>query len=649
MSFWDNVLSRVGPSLRVFTPRVSYVGLPWIDEMVGSLTPTAMWKTQPHLRTVVSFRCENVSQLGTHLYVRQPDGGRVRSYDSPAAKTLKYVDGQMTTSDLIYALVGDIDLHDRAYWWIMVNEDPDIPSPYRIRRLPPAWVSEHEADIWGVKSYEVGTDLGRVIVPASEILVFRGYDPSTTRGQSPALDALKDTLREQIAATTYRQQVWKLGGRVSAIITRPKDAPAWSDTAKQQFKTDWYSKFTGNGSQAGGVPILEDGMTYNKVDFSAKDQQFVEAARLAFQTVCGVYHINPSMVGQTEGTSGRSVREYRKMLYGDNLGPLIKKIEDRINTFLLPKIGGLPGEYFEFNLLEKISGDFIEQGQLLSTSVGGPWMTRNEARARQNLPAIDGGDDLIVPLNVTEGGQASPTDTGSQNLDPNAEEPDQDPLKSPEAFYGRKLGIKKKPTRAQEREALRKEHEKVLTKFFNRQAGVVKSRLGAKSPDWWDEERWNKELYDDLLPLHQKSVRAGALRVSKDFDEEYVENYLDSTATNNAERINRTTREALEEALDDDDTDSAISSVFEIAADSRTSMLAETAVTFALAFGMKEAGRQSGAATKTWITGYNPRPEHAAMDGETVPIDEPFSNGADYPGGIDDPDSYGCNCELDIN
>jgi hypothetical protein len=42
-------------------------------------------------------------------------------------------------------------------------------------------------------------------------------------------------------------------------------------------------------------------------------------------------------------------------------------------------------------------------------------MTRAEARARLNLPHLEGTDELIVPLNVLEGGQASPTDSGSQN------------------------------------------------------------------------------------------------------------------------------------------------------------------------------------------------------------------------------------------
>ena len=53
---------------------------------------------------------------------------------------------------------------------------------------------------------------------------------------------------------------------------------------------------------------------------------------------------------------------------------------------------------------------------------------------------------------------------------------------------------------------------------------------------------------------------------------------------------------------------------------------------------------------KTWITGSNPRPEHARMNGEKVGIDDKFSNGADWvhddvlgPNG-----TCGCNCSIEV-
>ena len=55
---------------------------------------------------------------------------------------------------------------------------------------------------------------------------------------------------------------------------------------------------------------------------------------------------------------------------------------------------------------------------------------------------------------------------------------------------------------------------------------------------------------------------------------------------------------------------------------------------------------------KTWVcTSSNPRASHARMNGETVPYGEPFSNGAMWPGDIDNldvEDVANCHCILEV-
>ena len=54
---------------------------------------------------------------------------------------------------------------------------------------------------------------------------------------------------------------------------------------------------------------------------------------------------------------------------------------------------------------------------------------------------------------------------------------------------------------------------------------------------------------------------------------------------------------------------------------------------------------------KTWIvTSSNPRAEHAEMNGETVPYDEEFSNGAKFPGDqmLTPEESCNCQCQVEI-
>ena len=148
-------------------------------------------------------------------------------------------------------------------------------------------------------------------------------------------------------------------------------------------------------------------MDFKPFHLKAQDEQVVDMTKLSLQTVASVYHVNPTMVGLLDNANYSNVREFRRSLYGDSLGPLIKRIEDALNLIVLPMLGEPEGVYVEFNLDEKLRASFEEKAAVTSTAVGGPWMTVNEARAMNNMTSIDGGDDLIRPLNVGVAGDSS--------------------------------------------------------------------------------------------------------------------------------------------------------------------------------------------------------------------------------------------------
>jgi HK97 family phage portal protein len=452
------------------------------DEVLG-MHPAEVWRTQPHLRTVVTFMARNIAQLGLHTFQRAGETDRQRIRDGAVAATLRRPNANTTSFELVYGLVADLALYDVGYWHFRL--DADAESGWSIYRLPPDWVTPQGGDAFSYKTYRVQANGGAswVDLPAESVIDFHGWNPTDPRYGSSPVAALKAILAEQMMAVKYRQGVWQRGGKVSAVITRPQGA-VWSPEARESFRADWNSKYTGDGPAVGGTPILEDGMTINKLDFNAHEQQFVEAAKLALTTVASVYHVNPTMIGVLDNANYSNVREFRKMLYGDTLGPVIAMIEDRINTFLVPKLDPRDGLYVEFNIAEKLQGNFEEQAQALQASVGAPYMLRSEARALSNLPAIEGADELIVPLNVLVGGQASPQDS------------------APKAY------------------------QEVLRGFLKRQMAVVKTRMGATS-DWWDQERWDTELADDLY------------RLSKDRE----------LATRFGRAFNATTRDLIDNAL----------------------------------------------------------------------------------------------------
>lgn len=611
---------------------------------IRKLAPSEMWETQPHLRTVVSFLARNIAQLGVHSFERQGETDRVRDRDSVAARVLRRPNTETTGYELMFSLVGDLALYDVAHWW--VAQDADAPAGWSILRLPPEWVKPKNADAFRRASFDVKAPGGKTVnFPAAEVLTFHGYNPTDARDGSTPISALKGVLQEQLQSSLYRQQVWKNGGRVSAVLKRPQGA-MWSPEARDRFREDWYSLYTGSGPRAGGTPILEDGMELQRIDFSAKDQEYVEGAKLSFATVCSAYHVNPTMVGLLDNANYSNVREFRRMLYGDTLGPIIAQIEDRLNTFLLPMLGMDDAtHYVEFNIAEKLQGSFEEQAAVMSTLVGRPIMSADEGRARFNLPAMGGdAESLVTPLNVLVGGQASPRDTGSQNEEPKS--------------YGLRVLNGGRSVKARPPETFEEKHAEVLAKFFRRQGAAVLKRIVAGDADWWDGDRWDKELAEDLLKLSVLTSKATAEQVAEeldlafsDYDVDRTLAFLAAVAERQAGSINTVTERQVSEELDAEEPDAK--HVFEVAEESRAQKLAVGLVTTAAGFGARELGQQllGEKATKTWVTGSNPRPSHARMSGETVPVGTAFSNGAQYPGDgvLDADETAGCNCSLQVN
>lgn len=198
----------------------------------------------------------------------------------------------------------------------------------------------------------------------------------------------------------------------------------------------------------------------------------------------------------------------------------------------------------------------------------------------------------------------------------------------------------------------------VLRKFWKRQANSVLPKLGAKSASWWDEDRWDDELAEDIEPLIDEIADAHGKEIAKalgfEYDPKRTRKYLEQLANGRAHAINDATYKKLIQALEDDDAPSHVFDVRENK-DSMTfgRMLALVAAGWAATHEAPKQARDFGierTVEKMWVTGDNPRPEHAMMNGETVPINEAFSNGCEWPGdeGGDPDTTCGCNCSVEI-
>ena len=384
-----------------------------------------IWRTQPSVRMVVTFLARNIAQLGLPLYERKSDTERERLQDHPLSQMLRKPNPWTTRYRFINALVHDFAIYDTAYW-LKVKVDGQTTG---LVRLPPMLVTP-KGDNWLTpEEFELAGTRERKRFPADQVVYFRGYSTLEDVGTSP-LEALRQTLMEDWSGSQMREQVMRNGARVSGYISRgPKgEAGDWSSDARERFRQQWRQQYVGDGPMAGGTPILEDGMKFVPAAQNAKELQYIEGRKLTREEVASAYFIPPPMVGILDHATFSNITEQRKMLYTDALGPWLTMIQDEIGLQLIPDFESKPQHFYaEFNLREKLSGDFVSRQDAIAKAVGGPTMTINEARAMDNRPPIDGGDELIRPLNVTQNGDQEPIEAVDDGPAPDMEPAEEPP------------------------------------------------------------------------------------------------------------------------------------------------------------------------------------------------------------------------------
>lgn len=367
-----------------------------------------VYGTEAAVRTVTDFISSNIASLPFKAYRRKANGDREEASGSMLSRLLTHpsdVPG-VTRYALFRSLLLDDLLCDRSLALITYGHDGNLS----IRRVAPrnfSVDSNSNDETVGVTVTMDGhtTHLG---LPSSAVMLSTGY--ATNGTASPIPDTIMPLLDESRAMSEYRRNVAKNGGRIPMYAYRPKEMSPWDPDDYDDF-VQYMRNYTRGGGLEGGIPTLYDGMELRTIDaFKPVDMADIDARREIAVEVANAYRISPENLGIRTGTKS-NIAEYKEQLWSVELMPYIVKFEQTLNA-TLPEVCNEPNLYVEANVDAKLRGSLDTQYQALSTATGRAFMTTNEARRLINRPAVEGGDELVTPLNVLTGNQPSPQDGG---------------------------------------------------------------------------------------------------------------------------------------------------------------------------------------------------------------------------------------------
>ena len=417
------------------------------------------------VRTVVDFISAGVSTTPLKVY-RREENGRPEERDHPLAVLLRNPNPNLTSKRLIARTTADLAVYGNAYW-----RKTRIRNSRFLTPLPPFRVTPKGGDLLQAAVYEFWGWDGQPpeIIPADEVVHFRFYDPEDPRIGSSKLESLRTVLLEEVEASRHRQGFWTNNAAVASTLETPDRL---SDEAYTRLRTQFDNEYVGSVN-SGKTAILEEGLHLNAYGSSAKEAEFVAGRIFVLEATARVYNVPLPVLSLTATATYASQEQFRKAIYQDLLPEWFETIQSEIELQLLPDFSDTEDLYVEFEVEAKLRGDFVDQAKVMNDAVGRPHMTVREARQRLNLE--DRGeptdDDLVVPVGPNYALES---------------------LASPAAPLA--------PVTEMPRAA------SALWAFFNRQERAVLPRIGAKSPNAFDRERWDRELAELVGPEEAQRI-----------------------------------------------------------------------------------------------------------------------------------------------
>ena len=226
-----------------------------------------------------------------------------------------------------------------------------------------------------------------VMVPAREIIHDRmnclfhpliGTSPIWAAGYAAA-----QGLAIQAGAAKFFRNASQPGG----VLTAPG---AIGDDTAARLKLAWETNFTGDN--AGRVAVLGDGLKYERLALTAAESQLIDQLKWTADVVCSVFHVPPYKIGLGTMPTYNNIQALNVEYYSQCLQSLIEAAELCLDEGLECPIG-LGTEFDIDNLLRM---DSVTQMTVLANGVKGVIYAPNEARAKLDLPPVDGGDSPIA-------------------------------------------------------------------------------------------------------------------------------------------------------------------------------------------------------------------------------------------------------------
>ena len=347
----------------------------------GALQISAVW-------ACIDRRASTIASLPFFAYT-QRNGQRELARSSRLYELLHdSPNSRMSPFEFWRAMMLNHDLRGNAYARI------DRDGRGEAMALWPMAADQVEVDVLQdgsmVYQYRVGTDVA--VFAEKNVLHLKNLGNGTI-GLSK-LEFMRSTTDEAAKAQGTASKVFGTGGKPTGVLMLDK---VLTNEQRARIKESFAGMAEGSTSR---LFVLEANMKYEQLSMSPEQQQLLETRNFTVSEICRWFDVPPVLVHHNDTTTwGSGIEQIVDGFYKLSIRPMLVSIEQATRKRVMT---ANQRSYMsaEFALDALLRGNPGQRAELYAKNVQNGVMTRNECRQLENLPPMDGANELTAQTNL---------------------------------------------------------------------------------------------------------------------------------------------------------------------------------------------------------------------------------------------------------
>lgn len=237
---------------------------------------------------------------------------------------------------------------------------------------------------------------------------FRPYDmlhvvgPSADGllGEAP-IHRMRDLIGMELELQEFTSRFFSQNCRPAGVLSMPGRLSAEGANRLREA----FNRVHSGAQGAGKIAILEEGLKFEAISTNAKDSDLDSMKKFCRQQIAAAFNVPSHRVGDNDGVSYSSAEQANAVFVQSTLAGWAARLEQEVNRKLLKRGDDVTTRISFDDLLR---GDMSTRFSAYAVAVTNGILTPNEIRAREGLPAVEGGESIRLPLNTSTPTAAAP-------------------------------------------------------------------------------------------------------------------------------------------------------------------------------------------------------------------------------------------------